>query len=162
MSITAGWAATYTKKEILGFQREFSKLQKSLIGIKNMDRLPGAIFVIDPRKERIAINEANKLQIPIVAIVDTNCDPDGIQYPIPGNDDAIRAIGLFNALVADACLEGLELRQERLRTAAEGEEPSEEPRLTSTREGDKIYVSPEPSKEESRPEEEEAFQEEYK
>ncbi|MBW2149613.1 MAG: 30S ribosomal protein S2 [Deltaproteobacteria bacterium] len=135
---------SYTKKEILGFQRELGKLEKSLIGIKDMDRLPGAVYLIDPRKERIALNEAKKLRIPIVAIVDSNCDPDGIDYPIPGNDDAIRAISLFTARVADACVEGLELRQERLRSEVEEGKPVEEPRIISAQEGARIFVSPEP------------------
>ncbi len=135
---------SYTKKEILGFQRELGKLEKSMIGIKDMDRLPGAVYLVDPRKERIALNEAKKLKIPIVAIVDTNCDPDGIEYLIPGNDDAIRAISLFTARVADACSEGLELRRERLRSEAEEVDLVEESRLISAREGARIYVSPEP------------------
>jgi len=146
---------SYTKKEILGFQRELKKLEKSLIGIKNMDRLPGALFIIDPRKERIALNEANKLQIPVVAIVDSNCDPDGIDYPIPGNDDAIRAITLFTARVADSCLEGFALREERLRSEVEDQESGTEPTIISAREGSRIYVSPEPLQEEPESEAEE-------
>ena len=79
------------KKEALELDREREKLEKALVGIKMMDRLPSAVFIIDPRKEKIAVAEAQRLAIPIVAIVDTNCDPDGIDYPVPGNDDAIRA-----------------------------------------------------------------------
>jgi len=94
------------KKEVLTLRHEMDRLQKFLGGIKNMNKLPGALFVIDPRKERIAIAEARKLGIPIVAIVDTNCDPDEIDYVIPGNDDAIRAVKLLTAKVADAILEG--------------------------------------------------------
>jgi small subunit ribosomal protein S2 len=94
------------KKEVLTLRHEMDRLQKLLGGIKNMNKLPGALFVIDPRKERIAIAEARKLGIPIVAIVDTNCDPDEIDYVIPGNDDAIRAVKLLTAKVADAILEG--------------------------------------------------------
>lgn len=94
------------KKEVITLRHEMDRLQKFLGGIKNMNKLPGALFVIDPRKERIAIAEARKLGIPIVAIVDTNCDPDEIDHVIPGNDDAIRAVKLLTAKVADAILEG--------------------------------------------------------
>src|SRR5262249_25649908 len=83
------------------------KLQSALVGIKAMDRLPSAVFVIDPKKEKIAIEEAQRLAIPIVAIVDTNCDPTGIDYPVPGNDDAIRAVRLITSRIADAILEGV-------------------------------------------------------
>jgi len=109
-----------TKKEGLQLERERAKLEKSLGGIKMMTKLPGAIFVIDPKKETIAVREARKLGIPVVAVVDTNCDPDDIDYLIPGNDDAIRAIRLFAAKMADACIEGAEARQAALRTDAEG------------------------------------------
>lgn len=94
------------KKEVLTLRHEMERLQKFLGGIKNMGRLPGALFVIDPRKERIAVAEARKLGIPIVAIVDTNCDPDEVDVIIPGNDDAIRAVKLLTAKMADAVLEG--------------------------------------------------------
>jgi small subunit ribosomal protein S2 len=94
------------KKEVIGLERERAKLQSALVGIKSMDRLPSAVFVIDPKKERIAVEEAQRLAIPIVAIVDTNCDPTGIDYPIPGNDDAIRAVRLIASRLADAILEG--------------------------------------------------------
>ncbi|WIW71610.1 30S ribosomal protein S2 [Anaerosinus gibii] len=108
-----------TKKEVLSLRHEMERLQKFLGGIKNMDKLPGALFVIDPRKERIAVAEAKKLGIPIVGIVDTNCDPDEIDYVIPGNDDAIRAVKLLTARMADAIIEG---RQgEQLEEAADAE-----------------------------------------
>lgn len=94
------------KKEVLALRHEMDRLQKFLGGIKNMNKLPGALFIIDPRKERIAVAEARKLGIPIVAIVDTNCDPDEIDYVIPGNDDAIRAVKLLTAKMADAVMEG--------------------------------------------------------
>jgi small subunit ribosomal protein S2 len=94
------------KKEVISLRHEMERLQKFLGGIKNMHRLPGALFIIDPRKERIAVAEARKLGIPIVAIVDTNCDPDEIDHVIPGNDDAIRAVKLLTAKLADAILEG--------------------------------------------------------
>ena len=95
-----------TKKEVLALRHEMEKLQKFLGGIKKMNKLPGALFIVDPRKERIAVAEAKKLGIPIVAIVDTNCDPDEIEYVIPGNDDAIRAVKLLTARMADAVIEG--------------------------------------------------------
>ncbi len=104
-----------TKKEVLQLNREKDKLEKTLGGIKGMNRLPGAIFVIDPKKENIAVKEARKLGIPVVAVVDTNCDPDEIDYIIPGNDDAIRAIRLFAQKMADACLDGAAAREVDLR-----------------------------------------------
>ena len=94
------------KKEVMKLLGEMAKLEKYLGGVKDMKKLPGALFVIDPRKEHIAIAEARKLHIPIVAIVDTNCDPDEIDYVIPGNDDAIRAIKLISSVIADAVIEG--------------------------------------------------------
>ena len=109
-----------TKKEALQLERERAKLEKSLGGIKNMTKLPGAIFVIDPKKETIAVKEARKLGIPVVAVVDTNCDPDDIDYSIPGNDDAIRAIRLFASKMAEACIEGSQARENTIRTDAEG------------------------------------------
>lgn len=107
-----------TKKEVQMLRREKDKLEKALGGIKEMNKLPGALFVIDPRKEHIAVAEARKLNIPVVAIVDTNCDPDEIDYVIPGNDDAIRAVKLLTGCMADAVLEG--------RQGGEDEEESEE------------------------------------
>jgi small subunit ribosomal protein S2 len=101
-----------TKKEILHYEREREKLERNLGGIKEMNRLPGAIFVIDTKKEDIGVAEAIRLKIPVIAVVDTNCSPDGIDYIIPGNDDAIRAIKLYTAKIADACLEGVKLHQE--------------------------------------------------
>jgi len=106
------------KKEVLQLEKHRSKLQRTLAGIRAMTRLPGLLFVVDTKKEHIAVAEANRLDIPIVAIVDTNCDPDVINYPIPGNDDAIRSITLITRLVSDAVLEG--------REGLEAEQPSEE------------------------------------
>ena len=93
------------KKEVAGLKLELEKLQKNLAGIRDMTELPGAMFVVDPKKERIAILEARKLGIPVVAIVDTNCDPDEVDFAIPGNDDAIRAVKLISAKIADAVIE---------------------------------------------------------
>jgi small subunit ribosomal protein S2 len=94
------------KKEVAILQNEMDKLKKNLGGIQEMSRLPGCLFVIDPKKEHIAIHEATRLGIPIVGLVDTNCDPEGIDYVIPGNDDAIRSIRLFCGKIADAAIEG--------------------------------------------------------
>ncbi len=107
-----GRAEKLTKKERLGLEREHSKLMKNLAGIKDMNGLPDMLFVIDVRKEEIAVSEANKLGIPVVAVVDTNCSPEGIDYVIPGNDDALRAIRLFTSRVADAVVEGRNLATE--------------------------------------------------
>jgi len=106
------------KKEVIKLRGDIEKLEKYLGGIKEMKKLPAAIFVVDPRKEKIAIAEARKLGIPVVAIVDTNCDPDEIDYVIPGNDDAIRAIKLISQTMADAIIEG--------KQGMDGEETSEE------------------------------------
>lgn len=122
-----GTIEQYTKKEALQLEREREKLEKNLGGIKNMTKLPGAVFVIDPNKEAIAVKEANKLGIPVVAVVDTNCDPDNIDYIIPGNDDAIRAIRLFATRMAEACVEGGQQRKDAKQTEAEGkDEPAVE------------------------------------
>ncbi|MDD6263301.1 MAG: 30S ribosomal protein S2 [Clostridiales bacterium] len=107
------------KKEVIKLRGDIEKLEKYLGGIKEMKRLPSAIFVVDPRKEKIAIAEARKLGIPVVAIVDTNCDPDEVDYVIPGNDDAIRAIKLISQTMADAIIEG--------KQGEDGEDAAEEP-----------------------------------
>ena len=109
------------KKEVLQLEKKREKLEKNLGGVKDLKKVPACIFVIDTKREAIAVAEANKLGIPVVAIVDTNCDPDIIDYVIPGNDDAIRAIKLFCNSMAEACLEGKEMRAERAR-AREDEE----------------------------------------
>ena len=110
------------KKEVLGLRHEMEKLNKNLGGIKEMKKLPAALFVVDPRKEHIAVLEARKLNIPIVATVDTNCDPDEVDYVIPANDDAIRAVRLLASKMADAVLEGRQGQQ----TAEVAEAPAEE------------------------------------
>ncbi len=110
------------KKEVVKLNLEIEKLEKFLGGIKDMKQLPGALFIVDPRKERIAVSEAQKLGIPIVAIVDTNCDPDEIDYVIPGNDDAIRAVKLISATMANAIIEG---REGRMGAAAAEEKENE-------------------------------------
>ncbi len=108
-----GEFSKYPKKEALKLEKKLQKLERNLGGIKNMDELPGAVFIVDTKKEHIAVREARKLGIPVVAIADTNCDPDEIDYPIPGNDDAIRAIRLICSRIADACLEGLKILEEK-------------------------------------------------
>jgi small subunit ribosomal protein S2 len=108
-----GTIKRYHKKEIARYGRDVVKLNSTLGGIKDMDGLPSAAFIIDPKREEIAIQECRKLGIPVVAVVDTNCDPDVIDYIIPGNDDAIRAIKLFVTCVADACIEGLAARKDQ-------------------------------------------------
>lgn len=121
-----GTIQRFPKKEIINMDREYVKLLRNLGGIKEMEALPKAVFVIDPRKEGIAILEARKLGIPLVSVVDTNCDPDEIDYIIPGNDDAIRAIRLITSKIADACLEGKAKREEMLQTEVDKEGRIEE------------------------------------
>jgi small subunit ribosomal protein S2 len=107
---TDGRYEMLTKKERIKLDRERETLEKNLSGIKNMTRLPDALFIIDVRKEEIAVQEANRLGIPVIAVVDTNCSPEGIDYVIPGNDDALRAVRLFASRIADAVVEGQEMR----------------------------------------------------
>jgi small subunit ribosomal protein S2 len=109
---------TLPKKEAMRLDKIRKKLERNLSGIRGMSRLPDALFVIDPKKEVIAVHEANKLGIPVVAIVDTNCDPDMIDYVIPGNDDAIRSIKLITGKIADAILEGSQVRKEQIEADA--------------------------------------------
>lgn len=117
------------KKEVTALKKERVKLLQVFSGIREMKKLPGALFVIDPDKEHISVQEAKRLGIPVVAVVDTNCDPDVIDHVIPGNDDALRSIRLFATLVATACLEGQEVFERRIRTegAPEQEEETEKP-----------------------------------
>ena len=125
--VTDGRYETLSKKEIARNEKEKRKLQKNLDGIRHMGRLPDAIFVVDTKKEKIAVDEARKLKIPVIGIVDTNCDPDEVDFVIPGNDDALRAIRLFASKIADAVVNGRGLREAvTAEDAAEGE--SEESR----------------------------------
>jgi small subunit ribosomal protein S2 len=142
---TDGTFERLTKKEVIRITREQEKLEKALGGIKSMGELPGAVFIVDVVKEHIAVSEARKLEIPIVAIVDTNCDPDLINYAIPGNDDAIRAIRLFATKVADACIIGQKVARERAATQrasadAEGEGAVQTIRVSSGGEGPRVEV----------------------
>jgi Ribosomal protein S2 len=124
-----------TKKERIKLDRERESLEKNLSGIKNMTRLPDAVFIIDVRKEEIAVAEANRLGIPVVAVVDTNCSPEGIDYVIPGNDDALRAVRLFASRIADAVLEGQQMVAEGASAEAEGATGAEEEPTAATEDG---------------------------
>ncbi len=121
-----GSIENYPKKEQAKMLKEKAKLEFAIGGIRDMKRLPGALFIVDPKNESIAVKEGKRLGIPIVAIVDTNCDPDDIDYVIPGNDDAIRSIRLFASRIADACIEGRQLYEEKQR--AESDKGAEEHR----------------------------------
>ena len=112
------------KKEILMLEKQRKRLDVNLGGIADMVDLPGALFIIDPNREYISVNEAKALDIPIIAIIDTNCDPDGINYPVPGNDDSIRAIKLYASKVTDAILEGTRRREENLRAGISSAPPA--------------------------------------
>jgi small subunit ribosomal protein S2 len=116
----------FPKKEMLKLEKERGKLDNNLGGIRNLKKLPGALFVVDTKNETIAVREAKRLKIPVVAIVDTNCNPDEIDYIIPGNDDAIRAIRLMTSRMADACIAGREQMEERLRAEADKEVEAED------------------------------------
>ena len=115
-----------TKKELLVLRREREKLTKNLEGIRNMTKLPSAIWVVDTKKEHLAVAEAKKLGIPVVAILDTNCDPDEVDYKIPGNDDAIRSIGLLTRVIADAAVAGLAARSAAAAAVADKVAPADE------------------------------------
>lgn len=118
-----GGTSGFTKKELLLKKRELEKLQKSLGGIRHMTKTPSALWVVDTKKEHLAIDEAKKLGIPVIAILDTNCDPDEVTYPIPGNDDAIRSVALLTRVIADAAAEGLMERHQK----SSGDEAAAEP-----------------------------------
>jgi len=123
---TDGSISRFLKKEQVQLGKERVKLDNTLGGIRHMKKLPGAIFVVDCKNESIAVREARRLDIPVVAIVDSNCDPDEIDYIIPGNDDAIRAIRLMSSRIADACIEGRQRMEERLRAEADKEVEEQE------------------------------------
>ena len=131
------------KKHLARIEKHRSKLEKNLGGIKDMRKLPGALFVVDPSKEHTAILEAKTLGIPVIAVVDTNCDPTGVDYVIPGNDDAIKSIRLFCSLIAEACLEGGKIFQEKLRAnEIQLEKEEEENKPVSRFEGHVDLVTP--------------------
>ncbi|MGA4669802.1 30S ribosomal protein S2 [Propionibacteriaceae bacterium Y1923] len=114
-------AGGLTKKELLGLKRESEKLGKTLGGIRDMTRLPQAVWIVDTKKEHLAVDEARKLRIPVIGILDTNCDPDEVDFPIPGNDDAIRSVALLTRIVADAAADGLLARSGQAADGAESE-----------------------------------------
>ncbi|MCU7822650.1 30S ribosomal protein S2 [Kitasatospora sp. DSM 101779] len=116
-----------TKKELLVLQREYDKLEKTLGGIRDMQRVPSAVWIVDTKKEHIAVGEARKLNIPVVAILDTNCDPDEVDYKIPGNDDAIRSVTLLTRVIADAVAEGLKSRAGVAKGDAKAEPGADQP-----------------------------------
>jgi small subunit ribosomal protein S2 len=120
----SGWEGTATKKEQLMLQREKDKLERTLGGIREMNRVPSAVWVVDTKKEHIAVGEAHKLGIPVIAILDTNCDPDEVEYKIPGNDDAIRSAALLTRVIADAVAEGLVARAAQAANAGRDEKPA--------------------------------------
>ena len=132
----------FTKKELLMKRRELDKLHKSLGGIRNLTKTPSAIWVVDAKREHLAMSEAAKLGIPVVGILDTNADPDEIQFPIPGNDDAIRSVGLLTRVIADAVAEGLVIRHDK--PAAAGNVSAVEPLADWEREllGEVAAVTP--------------------
>ncbi|MFQ5693817.1 MAG: 30S ribosomal protein S2, partial [Nitrospinota bacterium] len=143
-----------TKKEILRLSRERERLEKYFKGIQDMDRLPKALFIVDPNRESIAVREARKLGVPVIAVVDTNCDPDGVDYVLPGNDDAIRAIRLFSSAVADAILEGRAMKKDeatpdveaQLKAAQAESSAKAEPAPTGeTKAGPPAEAKPQPS-----------------
>ncbi|BEQ16241.1 30S ribosomal protein S2 [Desulfoferula mesophila] len=145
--VADGTIDNYPKKESMSLRRELEKAERTLGGIKDMNRLPSAVVLVDIKKEKIAVNEARRLKIPIVAIVDTNCDPEGIDYLVPGNDDAIRAIRLFSGAMAQAANDGLALREQRGGAGRESEKvemPQDMPELTVGRpeeqEGPEVVV----------------------
>ncbi|MDQ7784268.1 MAG: 30S ribosomal protein S2 [Desulfomonilaceae bacterium] len=157
----------FTKKELVNLNRQYEKLNKNLAGIREMRKPPGAVFIVDPKKENIAVREARKLNIPIVAIVDSNCDPDEIDYVIPGNDDAIRAIRLFSSRIADACIDGRDMYEASLKedeetwsaeTEVERKEAAsvEEPQARPAEPAEEVAAEPETAEETDLPEAEES------
>jgi small subunit ribosomal protein S2 len=130
---TDGRYETLSKKEIAQIEKEKRKLQKNLEGIRHMSRLPDALFVVDTRKEKIAVDEARKLKIPVIGVVDTNCDPDEVDYVIPGNDDALRAIRLFASRIATAVTSGRGIRESAHADDGAGDQGAEDDRARRTR-----------------------------
>jgi small subunit ribosomal protein S2 len=137
-----GTMLALTKREQIEVRRDRAKLMKSLGGIKGMNKLPGMVFVIDPAKEHIAVDEARKLEIPVVGVTDTNCDPDMIDHVIPGNDDAIRAIKLFTSRIADACVIGTKVYKERAHTRGAKDQDDERViHVSSGGDGPRVEIS---------------------
>jgi small subunit ribosomal protein S2 len=132
----------FPKKEVLMMEKKAAKLERALGGIKDMGRLPDIVYVVDPRKEAIAVAEARKMAIPLLAIVDSNCDPTEIDYPIPGNDDAIRAIRLLTSRIAEAVVDGKKLAEERLQAATDKEQAEAEPAVAAEGEAPAAVETP--------------------
>src|SRR5262245_48023753 len=130
---TDGRFDTLSKKEIARNEKERRKLAKNLEGIRGMSRLPDAVFVVDTKKEKIAVDEARKLKIPVIGIVDTNCDPDRVDFVIPGNDDALRAIRLFASRIADAVIGGRDMKQSVDAEHGRGDDDNNNPQDTDPR-----------------------------
>jgi small subunit ribosomal protein S2 len=141
-----------TKKELLVLRREKDKLERTLGGIRDMSRIPSAVWIVDTNKEAIAVGEARKLGIPVIAILDSNCDPDVVDFPIPGNDDAIRAVGLLTRVIADAVAEGLMARATGAGTAAAEPLAEWEAELLAAHEAEKTVADAEPGAEAAEPE----------
>ncbi len=144
--VTDGRYDTLSKKEIARNEKEKRKLLKNLEGIRQMSRLPDAVFIVDTRKEKIAVDEARKLKIPVIGIVDTNCDPDEVDYVIPGNDDAIRAVSLVTRVIADALAEGYGMAKDEVIEKVVARRPTAAPRRSTTaapRPADEDVPSPE-------------------
>jgi small subunit ribosomal protein S2 len=148
-----GTFSVLSKKEILMIDREIEKLLRSLGGIKDMERLPGIMVMVDPNLEHIALHEANVLGIPVIALADTNCDPDPIDYLVPGNDDALRSIKIFISKVADQVLQGLKLREARVRRSGEEKPEVEDKKAVREAAGEKAAAFV--SRQRAEPEEEE-------
>ena len=132
----------FTKKELLILRREKDKLEKTLGGIRDMQRTPSAVWIVDTKKEHLAVDEAKKLGIPVIGILDTNCDPDDVNYPIPGNDDAIRSVSLLTRVVADAVAEGLMERHQKPGESAAAAEPLAEWELELLQQGEQQAEAP--------------------
>jgi small subunit ribosomal protein S2 len=135
---TDGRYELLTKKEVIKLERERKHLQANLAGIKNMKRLPDALFIVDSNNEAIAVKEARKLGIPVVAVVDTNCDPTVVDYVIPGNDDALRAIRLFTSKISDSAIEGVNLVGDKQFRAGRRSRSARRARTSSSREGEEV------------------------
>jgi small subunit ribosomal protein S2 len=138
------------KKEAIRLRHEKEKLERNLGGMQSLERLPDAVFVIDTKKEHIAVSEARKLGIPVIAIVDTNCDPDEVDYVIPGNDDAIRAVSLVTRIIAEALAEGRQIGREAIVTRAIGPEIEPEPEPVAAAAPEALAAAPEASEAEAR------------
>lgn len=156
-----GFFQNLTKKEAIKLNRKIEKLERNLKGIKDMEELPDILWVVDPRKEYIAVREARKMGIPIVAIVDTNCNPEDIDYVIPGNDDAIRAVKLLTSKIADAVIEGQHLYMEKVGLEMAAQEEAKEEAVTPEEAPEKVEEAPSAEEVEEIEEEYEEYEEDW-